>query len=280
MFSASERMEQDSIAVTDGFMDVQGKTAAASPMRESGQTEPTDGAGTFLAYRYGYGIELPASAVKATMESQMQACQDAGPRLCQVMGSSASARSKTNVNAQLSLRAEPKWLEGFTTDMRETVTSADGRVTSATTNVEDLTRSILDTDARLSAQKTLRLRLEKLLETRDAKLPDLLALERELARVQGQIESATATLKALRARVSMSTVDINYSSEPVAVSRSAFSPIGYALKDFARTVSEGISGVIYFVAVLLPWFILIILPLVWLVLFLRRRKRKTRKPAA
>ena len=164
----------------------------------------------FLAYRYNYGFRLPARAVAATSKSHAQTCLDAGPRLCQVINSSTSAYNEDNVTANLSLRAEPDWLEGFKTSMQSSVEAAKGKMTNNSVSAEDLTRQILDTDARLKAQKTLRDRLQGLLATRDAKLNDLLALERELARVQSQIESATTTLNVLRKRVSMSVVNINY----------------------------------------------------------------------
>jgi len=122
----------------------------------------------------------------------------------------------------------------------------------------------------------LRTRLENLLETRNAKLPDLLALERELARVQSEIESATANLKALRARVSMSVVNLSYTSERVAVSRSSVSPIGSALKDFVGIVSEGLAGVIRFLAALLPWMIFVIIPGLFLLRWFWRRRKKVK----
>jgi len=248
--------------------------AAPAPARK--RAEPSEPSGTFLAYRYGYGIELPVASVKATADKHMQVCQDAGPSKCQVMGSNTNAYSEDDVRSNLSLRAEPEWLKTFVADMQKDIETAKGRLASSNTSVEDLTRSILDTDARLKAQTTLRTRLEGLLETRDAKLPDLLALERELARVQAEIESATANLKALRARVSMSVVDISYSSQRQAVTRGAFSPVGDALKDFMRTLSEGLSGVIYFFAAILPWLLLVILPGLFLLRWFWRR-RKTSK---
>jgi len=237
-----------------------------------------DPAGVYLAYRYGFGLVMPSASVKATADKHMQICRDAGPSKCQITGSNTNNYSETDIRANLSLRAEPDWLQTFITGMKADVAEVDGRVESENTSVEDLTRAILDTDARLKAQRTLRTRLGNLLETRDAKLPDLLALERELARVQAEIESATANLKALRARVSMSVVNLGYTSERVAVSRSAISPIGAALKDFVGTVSEGLAGVIRFFAAILPWMIFVILPSLFLLRwFWRRRKAvKTR----
>ena len=265
-----------------------GNEIAAAPqaMRKVASTQtfvtdqsgaPADIAQSYLAYRYGYGLVMPSVSVKTTADKHMQICRDAGPSLCQVTGSNSHNYSEENIRANLSLRAEPEWLQQFISGMKSDVAEVDGRVENENTSVEDLTRSILDTDARLKAQKTLRSRLENLLETRDAKLPDLLALERELARVQAEIESATANLKALRARVSMSIVNINYTSEQVAVSRSSVSAIGYALKDFVRIVSEGLAGVIRFVATMLPWMIFIIIPGLFLLRWFWRR-RKTAKP--
>jgi len=145
---------------------------------------------------------------------------------------------------------------------------------------QDLTRQILDTDARLKAQTTLRDRLQGLLATRNAELKDLLALERELARVQGQIESATTTLNVLRKRVSMSVVDINYQSQSVAVSQSALAPIGRALKGFVGQFAYGLSNVIEFFAGILPWLIFVIIPGLWVLRRWWRGRNVRPKPKA
>lgn len=246
-----------------------------APDRPVNQNSGADPAGVYLAYRYGYGLIMPSESVEATTTKHIEICREAGPRLCQVTGSNTNNISSEDIRANLSLRAEPEWLTEFISGIKADMADVDGRIVSETTSVEDLTRSILDTDARLKAKRTLRTRLEKLLETRDAKLPDLLALERELARVQAEIESATANLKALRARVSMSVVNISYTSERVAVSRSSVSPIGYAFKDFVRTGAQGMANVIRFFAAILPWMIFVIIPgLFALRWFWRRRKPK------
>lgn len=229
---------------------------------------------SYLAYRYNYGFELPAKSVAATAKSHAEICQDAGAKKCQLLSSSTNDNNADYVNANLSLRAEPGWLETFMRQIQTSVTEKNGRMTSNSVSAEDLTRSILDTDARLKAQTTLRDRLQGLLATRDAELPDLLALERELARVQSEIESATQTLAVLRQRVTMSQVNINYQSQSVAVSRSAFAPIATALKNFFGELSQGLAGVIGFFAFILPWLFFIILPGLFLLRWIWRRRNK------
>lgn len=241
---------------------------------QGGESAPT----SYMAYRYNYDFALPVAAVALTADRHAQICTDAGPKLCQIISQSTQEYNPDNVYASIQLRAEPAWLVGYTTTLHDTVETADGKMTSSSVSAEDLTRQILDVDARLSAQTTLRDRLIALLETRNAELPDLLALERELARVQGEIESATSTLKALRQRVGMSIVTMNYQTRSRAVSNSAVAPIGRALKGFIGTLSEGMASVIYFLAMILPWFLLVILPGIFGVVWFRRRR--ARKKAA
>ena len=229
---------------------------------------------SYLAYRYNYGFSLPVKAVAATAKSHMQICMEAGPDTCQVLGSNTNVQNADFVTANLRLRAAPVWLEQFKDTLTTSVEASGGKTINAGVSAEDLTRQIVDTDARLKAQKILRTRLENLLETRNAKLPDLLSLERELARVQQQIESATTTLNVLRKRVSMSEVNISYQTKRKAVTPTSVSPIGRAFKAFTSDFSNAMGNVIRFIAAVLPWMMLII-PGVW---FIRRWWRKRPVP--
>jgi len=263
----------------DSMGGMNAKAAPAPP--PPGQSVENPSSQSFLAYRYNYGFSLPAKNVASTAKSHADICLKAGPDKCQVLNSSTSSYNEDNVSANLSLRAEPSWLETFKSQMQSSVEAAKGKMTNNSVSAQDLTRQILDTDARLKAQTTLRDRLQSLLATRNAELKDLLALERELARVQGQIESATTTLAVLRKRVSMSVVDINYQSQSVAVSQSALSPIGRALKNFVGQFAYGLSSVIDFFANILPWLIFVILPGLWLLRrWWRGRKAPKVKPKA
>ncbi|MEL7451986.1 MAG: DUF4349 domain-containing protein [Pseudomonadota bacterium] len=170
--------------------------------------EPVQGAEQYIAYTYSLGLRLPQAEVEPLMEAHVAACREAGPAVCIVTTSNLNNQSDDYTTGYLSLRAVPDWIETFLGGVDAETEAAGGEVTSRNTQAVDLTRVILDTDARLSAQVTLKGRLEDLLANREGELGDFLQIERELARVTGEIESLTSNLKALRLRVSMSEMSL------------------------------------------------------------------------
>lgn len=232
---------------------------------------------TYLAYRYAYGLRAPAEAVRPLVQQHQQACEAAGPSLCQIVNSNVTEAGSDRVSARLVIRAEPGWLATFRESLEADAENAGGEVTSSSQSAEDLTRPILDTQARLDAQIQLRERLTGLLDRQGANIEELIRVERELARVNGDIESATAQLRAMRARVSMSIADLNYQSEIRPISQSTVNPVGEAIRDFAGIVLGGLAVMIRLIAGILPWLILII-PAVWLLA--RWRRSVNRRKAA
>jgi hypothetical protein len=233
---------------------------------------PVIGATPMLAYVYGVGIEVPARNVRSVMGTHEQACRTAGPRVCQVINSSINAQGEDAVYGQITLRAEPRWLETFRKGLEGQAKEAGGRVREENVSSEDLTRQIVDTSAHLNAQKTLRDRLQQILRSRPGKLSELLETERELARVQGEIDSAESQLAVMRERVSMSILNLGYQSKPSAVTGGAFEPVTDALTEFFSIVMQGFAFIIRLIAVLIP-VALVLVPLGWLLLRWRRGRR-------
>jgi len=233
---------------------------------------PVIGATPMLAYVYGVGIEVPARNVRGVMGTHEQACLTAGPRACQVINSSINAQGDDAVYGQITLRAEPRWLEAFRKGLEGQAKEAGGRVREENVSSEDLTRQIVDASAHLNAQKTLRDRLQQILRSRPGKLSELLETERELARVQGEIDSAESQLAVMRERVSMSILNLGYQSKPSAVTGGAFDPVADALTEFFSIVMQGFALIIRLIAVLIP-VALVLVPLGWFLLRWRRSLR-------
>jgi hypothetical protein len=249
----------------------------ASPEKRAAPVEGRGAAGAapLLAYEYAAGIEAPVAAVEPLMKLHQARCATAGLALCQVIGASSQAYGDDRMSAQLTIRAEPRWLAQFREGLEGEAAGAGGRLVSESVTSEDLTRAIVDTEARLSAQKTLRARLQEILRTRPGKLADLLETERELANVQANIDSAESTLVVMRAQVAMSLMRLDYATRPNPVAASALAPIGEAANNFIYLMAQGVAAIITIAAVALPWLI-VGLPAAWLV---RRwwRGRRARK---
>jgi hypothetical protein len=234
---------------------------------------------SYLAYSYALGLEVPGERLIGLMDGHAAACRSAGLRVCQVVGSSRHGDPDARLGGSLSLRAEPEWLQRFMQGAQRDAVGADGRVTRQSTSTEDLTRSIIDTEATLRAKRGLRDRLQQLLATRPGSLADLLAVERELARVQGELDSTESNLTAMRTRVSMSALTIEYESTARAVAGSTLEPLRLALIGFLDTLIESTAALVEVVGGLLPW-VLAIWLLVWLLLRFRRRRASRRAARA
>lgn len=241
----------------------------------------------YLAYAYQIGLEVPSERLSGLVEAHVQACQSAGPRSCQLVGSNVSGDPESTMNGYVSLRGEPNWLRTFMGGLEAQADAAGGRILAETTNTEDLTRQIVDTEARQRAQTSLRDRLQRLLDSRPGRLADLLEVERELARVQAEIDALQSNLAVMRTRVAMSELTLQYQSSPKPLRGDTFRPLGDALAGFLGIVVAGFAAIITIIAGLLP-FAIVLVPITWAILRWRRarggrffgRKEKAEAPAA
>lgn len=259
-----------------------GGEAAPADMRTTekpqmpGQNTPAGP--VMLAYSYAMAIEAPFKNVPALAKTHEQACIAAGPQTCQVLGATNASSGEDYVSAHLSLRATPVWLTTFRTQIESDAKKSNGRVRSNSVTSEDLTRSIVDTTAQLNAQKTLRGRLQELLASRPGKLADLLDVERELARVQGEIDSRESELAVMRQRVNMSVLDIDYQSETQAVASGAFEPLVSASKGIVGNIVIGFAAMITIASAILPWLIVLIPAFIYGRRFWRKRRAAKSRP--
>jgi hypothetical protein len=248
--------------------------AAAAPPAPSGErpsVTPSPEAAR-IAYVYRYGLELPVAQVPTLVARHEQACVAAGPAVCQVVGSRSQRFGRDQLTAQLEIRATPAYVAAFRARLGGDAEAAGGRVAQQATDSEDLTRAMVDTEARVRALTTLRDRLQQLLATRSAPLEQLLATERELARVQGELDASRSTLEVMRTRVATSRLIVEYTALGQLAPDSAFRPVSDALSNALAVFMTGVAALILFFSGALP-FLIVGFPLVWLILRWRRRVR-------
>lgn len=116
-----------------------------------------------------------------------------------------------------------------------------GRVQDESQASEDVTSQSIDLDARLANARRTEQRLAAILLDRTGKVADVLEVEREIARVRGDIERMEAERKQLTGRVVMASIAFNAGEErraEVTVAR------GSAASDLRNAASDGVQSVI------------------------------------
>lgn len=249
--------------------------AASAPTAATSNAAPV--VAPSIAYAYRFGLELPAEAAPKMMARHEQACIAAGASACQVIGSNSSRVGRDSVEARLEMRATPAYVARFRAALDGEARGAGGRVAQQAVESEDLTRQLVDTEARMRAMETLRDRLQQLLATRSGPLEQLLQVERELARVQGELDATRSALAVMRTRVQTSRLDVTYSAAGQLAPDSAARPVVDALNSASYAFMSSLGVLILFIASVLP-VLLVGAPLIWL-LWRWRRKVRTRKAA-
>jgi hypothetical protein len=179
---SADAVDVELIEPREAAADASAAAPAAAPASPDAAPPAAAVQAASIAYVYRYGLELPVDRAPELMSRHEQACVSAGPAVCQVIGSQSSRHGRDELTARLEIRATPAFLTAFRARLAGDAETAGGRVAMAATDSEDLTRALVDTEARMRALSTLRDRLQQLLATRSAPLDQLLATERELAR--------------------------------------------------------------------------------------------------
>ena len=122
-----------------------------------------------------------------------------------------------------------------------------GQVQQSSVTAEDVGEEFTDVSARVKNAQRLESRLVELIATRTGKLEDVLAVERELARVREEIERYEGRLRFLGARVETSTISVTVREKaPIVGATPGRSVIGEAFvqawRNFVGLVATAISS--------------------------------------
>ena len=128
-----------------------------------------------------------------------------------------------------------------------------GKVESVNTSVEDVGEEFVDINARVANAKRLEERLVNLLATRTGKLEDVLAVERELARVREEIERSEGRIRYLKTRAAISTLSVTvHEPMPILGQNPGDNPIVGAFKQAWRNFVGFVAWLIASLGVLIP----------------------------
>ena len=153
-----------------------------------------------------------------------------------------------------------------------------GEVEQVSLQADDVTRQSQDLDARITASRTSIDRLVTLLE-KASTTTDLIELETAIADRQATLESMEAEKRSLDDQVSMSTIEVSFTSEAVAPVDTPDTFLSGIVTGWESFVAF-IGGLLVVVGVLIPWLVFAALLGGIVIVILKVRKlRKVTAPA-
>jgi Domain of unknown function (DUF4349) len=196
---------------------------------------------------YSFSLLVPAQDATLLLEKHLAECRRLG---CEVLSTSLDRSFKDAISAHASVRIAPEAFPAFEQIVSAPPAEVDHRSETAT----DQTLPLLDAEKRLEIKALLRDRLTAMLrEPGQKSAADIAAIERQIAEVQGEIESGTAQRDYLRKITQTVRVDIAYLSASARGNGIDFSPVADALKGANRTFIRSLGDLISVTIWLVPW---------------------------
>jgi hypothetical protein len=226
-----------------------------------------------IAYTYGYRFRLPSAAVAPLQERHLGLCRQLGEARCRVVSmqrgeQEGGAGEEGAASAALSLEVAAPLAARFGAALTASAGEAGGETIDRNIAAEDLSRQMVDTEARIRTRETLIRRLSALLETRSGNIEQAVQAERAINQAQEELDSARTWLAEMRGRVAMSKVEIGYEAVGAAA-QPRRNPVAEAFSTIGKVTAQSFAVLVLIAGILAPWAAIGLLVL----LALRRHRR-------
>ena len=213
-----------------------------------------------VAYVYTYGFRLAGESIPKLQQRHADLCESKGPLVCRIVSLDQTTEEGSFTGGTLQLAVASTEARSFGKQLATLAEGEDGTQIKAAISGEDLSKRIVDTEARLRARAMLRDRLMDVLATRRGTVTELVEAERGVAQVNEEIDQARSWLTEMKGRVAFSRLDIAYESavpafEP-APGGGFMEPVRGAV-DRIGTILGSILGVLITLATIFGPFVLI-----------------------
>ncbi|WP_374528257.1 DUF4349 domain-containing protein [Novosphingobium sp.] len=226
------------------------QTTPAEPLVPDDVTPPGATAPR-IAYAYTYGFRVSAVNLPGLQRSHAELCEQMGPQSCRVMELSQSGGEDDYASGKLVLEVTASKARSFGTQLDTVAEGVGAEQISSEVTGEDLSRQIVDTEAKLRARTLLRDRLMELLASRKGTVAELIEAERGVAAVNQEIDEAKSWLNEMKGRVEFSRVEISYETEGGA-GRGFLMPISAVVSSLGVILGGVIAALIALTAAALP----------------------------
>ena len=224
-----------------------------------------------IAYNYVFGFRISGDKLATLEQRHAELCESKGPTVCRIISMQNSGGEGDYAVGTLELDVVANKARAFSKELEAVAKTSDGEPVSAAITGEDLSKQIVDTEARLRARILLRDRLMEILQTRKGSVAELVEAERGVAQVNEEIDQAQSWLAEMRGRVAFSHMTLNYNSEAPGAG-GFMSPIRSAVGSLGSIMGTVIAALIVIATALIPIGI-VVGGCIWAVHRLRRSRR-------
>jgi len=180
-----------------------------------------------MAYAFDLGFRLAGKDLVPLQQEHADMCEALGPMNCQIVSMTSSGEIDEDIRGELQLAVAADKARGFAKVLSGAASNAGAEAFRANIQGEELSKSIVDTEARLRSRIALRDRLQGVLETRRGKVEELVEAERGVAAVNEEIDAAQSWLREQKGRIAFTRMTITY--ETATPGSSFLQPIESAL---------------------------------------------------
>ncbi len=163
-----------------------------------------------LAYIYDYEWQMPAADIGKLQRRHASLCEQQGPSSCQILGMNKSGADADEVSGLLQLAVASRQARAFGALLEDEAEDAGAETLSAEIASEELSKKLVDTEARLRSRTELRDRLQDVLRSRKGSVEELVEAERSVAQVNEEIDQARSWMKEMEGRIAYSRINIRY----------------------------------------------------------------------
>lgn len=226
--------------------------------------------GPKIAYSYSVTYAFDRRTVAQVQGQQLDLCRRLGPARCLIVRSSLNTPGPDDhvVHDEAVLMVDARQAEALTRRFDAIAEAGDARRASRQVEAEDVTRQVIDTEARVRAKQALAERLLAIIRSGNGKVGDLVEAERAYATTNEELEAAKAQRAELAQRVAMSKLTIAYAFNDTP---GGSSPVMASIAMAGATLSTSVAALVTFVVAALPWIVVAGLMLFGLRWVARRR---------
>ncbi|WP_192981423.1 DUF4349 domain-containing protein [Pseudomonas sp. EggHat1] len=204
-------------------------------------------AGNYLAYEHHAGIELAAEQIGERIAATREACLAERFGTCNLIAAQQS--SGRAPHGELTLRIVPDGVEAITA-----LASEGGELTHRTTRAEDLAQAVNDNQRQHEQLLRQQQTLQQFEKRDDLAVADLLALAREQAALEVQLQVLAQEAAQQQRRLDTNLLTLNFSSP---YESSPLGRIGDAFSRLTDNLAEGTANLIEFIGYSLPFLIVL-----------------------